>query len=160
HRNAAIELLGACHGPAAGARLLELLADPDAVAAAIDGLRHLDDPKHALILQSLFDRSVALADFRVYGTPRAFQIDATRQGVIAVRAAAALYALGEEQGTTRMAGLYREIRLLRRIHANAAKRRVGDTDTQGQNIREAIIKKTDDLRALEAYLLAVAGPIP
>lgn len=160
HRNAAIELLGAARSPAAGARLLELLPDVDAAAAALDGLRRLDDPKHLPLLQSFYERSAASADFRMYGKPAAFAVANARQGVLAVRAAAALYALGDAQGTARLAGLYREIRLLRRIHANAAKRRVGDTDAQGQAIREGIIKKADDLRALEAYLLEVVGPIP
>ncbi len=160
HRSAAVELLGASRGPAAGARLVELLQDVDVSDAALDGLRRLDDPKHLPLLQSFYERNVAAADFRMYGKPGAFAIPHTRQGIAAVRAAAALYALGDPQGTARLAGLYREIRLLRRIHANAAKRRVGENDAQGQAIREGIIKKADDLRALEAYLLDVVGPVP
>lgn len=160
HRNAAIELLGAARGTGAGSRLLELLADTDVAPAALDGLRRLDDPKHLPLLLSLYERNLAAADFRTYGTPGAFSPGALRSGIVAVRAAAALYALGDPQGTARLAGLFREIRLLRRIHSNAAKRRVGDTDAQGQAIRANIIKKAEDLSELNTYLLEVAGPIP
>ena len=59
-----------------------------------------------------------------------------------------------------MVGLYREIRLLRRIFANAAKRRVAETDPTGLAIRKAIIAKWQNLAELETHLLESAGPVP
>jgi uncharacterized membrane protein len=160
HRNAAIELLGAARAPDAAAVLVPLLGDVDAQPAAIDGLRRLGDPQHIAILSALYERLLPKTDFRNPDGKSASGPPAQRAGVAAVHAAAALYALGEPTGPARMAGLYRDIRLLRRIMANAAKRRVADTDAQGQGIRKAIIEKRDDLRQLEAFLLSVAGPVP
>lgn len=160
HRNAAIELLGASRAPEAAAVIVPLLGDVDAQAAAIDGLRRLGDPQHIAILSALYDRLLPKTDFRNPDGKSANGPPAQRAGVAAVHAAAALYALGEPAGPARMAELYREIHLLRRIMANAAKRRVGDTDAQGQAIRKAIVEKRDDLRQLEAFLLRVAGPVP
>lgn len=160
HRNAAIELLGASRGPGAGERLLKLLPDSDVTPAVLDGFRRLDDVKHLPTLQSFYDKTLPTADFRRTGTPGSNSPAAARQGVVAVHAAATLYALGDPQGTARIAKLYSEIQLLRRIFANAAKRRVADADAQGIAIRAAIITKADDLRRLEAFLLEVAGPIP
>lgn len=160
HRNAAIELLGASRGPGAADRLLKLLADADVTPAALDGLRRLDDPKHLPLLRSMYDATLPTADFRRIGTPGWNSPAAMRQGVVAAHVAAALYALGDSQGTERMAKLYAEFKLLRRICANAAKRRVADTDPTGIAIRAAIIAKADDMRRLEAYMLDVAGPIP
>ncbi|MCE9608412.1 MAG: glutamine amidotransferase [Planctomycetia bacterium] len=160
HRNAAIELLGASRGPAASERLLKLLPDSDVTPAVLDGFRRLDDPKHLPILQSLYERTLPTADFRRSGTPGWNSPAALRQGVVAMHAAAALYSLGDPQGSARMAKLYAEVQLLRRIYANAAKRRVADTDATGIAIRAAIYTKADDLRQLEAFLLEVAGPIP
>lgn len=160
HRNAAIELLGASRGPAAAERLLKLLPDTDVTPAVVDGLRRLDDPKHLPVLRSLYDSTLSTADFRRMGTPGWNSPTAMRQGVVAAHAAAALYALGDPQGTERMAKLYAEFKLLRRICANAAKRRVADTDPTGIAIRAAIYTKADDMRRLEAFMLDVAGPIP
>lgn len=160
HRNAAIELLGASRGPAAPERLLKLLPDTDVTPAVVDGLRRLDDPKHLPVLRGLYDSTLSTADFRRMGTPGWNSPTAMRQGVVAAHAAAALYALGDPQGTERMAKLYAEFKLLRRICANAAKRRVADTDPTGIAIRAAIYTKADDMRRLETFMLDVAGPIP
>lgn len=158
-RNAAVELLGATQSPEAGPALIKLLNQSENAALATDGLRRLGDPAHVEAIKRVYDRSVKLADFRHPGGVGVTAADGTRNGILATHAAAALYVLGEPHGTERMASLFREIRLLRRIMANAAKRRVGDTDTQGQAIRKAIIDKWTDFARLEQFLHNIAGPI-
>ncbi len=159
-RAAALEMLGATKSPTAATTLLPLLNQSDIATAAVDGLRRLGDPAHLETVHRVYERSVKQADFRHPDGQGVSVPVGQKNGILATHAAATLYALGDPQGTERMASLYREIRLLRRIFANAAKRRVADTDTQGIAIRKAIIDKWTDLARLEVFLYGSAGPIP
>lgn len=159
-RSAALELLGAARAPGTADKLLPLTADADLGLAALDGLRRFGDPEQIPSLLRIYEKNLVQADFRHPDGKGVNAFAATRAGATAVHAAAALYALGERDGVGRMAGLYREIQLLRRIFVNATKRRVAETDTQGQAILKAIHEKRQDLSRLEIFLFDQAGPVP
>lgn len=159
-RYAALELLGATRSRKAAAELLAALDDEDVAPAAIDGLARLGDAAHVPQLLRIYERSAAASDFRNPSAEAIQESAATRNGKLAVHAAAALYRLGDRGGVKRMVALFGEIRLMKRIYANGAKRRVVDTDAQGIAIRAAIVAKQTDFARLESQLLAAAGPIP
>ena len=159
-RWAMLELLGATRGPQAAKVLRGLVEDQIADPGAVDGLRRLGDPAHVPALLRVYRQSVALADFRLPDPLAVDRPTATRQGILAAHVAAALYGLGDREGVARMLAIHREIRLLRRIYGNAAKRRVADLDATGQGIRKALYDKREDFARLEAHLLDAAGPVP
>ena len=159
-RSAALELLGATKSPAATKILLAALNDTDVATGAIAGLRRTNDaaPRPALI--KLYEKHLASSDFRNYGEDSLGNTSAGVEGRIAIASAIALYHLGDPGGVERLVNLHREIRVLRRIFSNAAKRRVVETDPTGIALRAAIYKKAGDFSALEQQLLAAAGPVP
>lgn len=159
-RKAALELLGATRVAKVAPTLLAALEDEDVSSAAAAGLRRLGDPANIPVLRRVFQQSVELSDFRNPDGAKSTGPPATRHGQRAVAAAIALYGLGDTEGVSRLVDLYREIHFLRRVFANAAKRRVSSTDATGINILKAIIQNRDDMRQLETLLLAAAGPIP
>lgn len=159
-RSVALELLGATKSPAAGKLLLAALNDTDVATGAIAGLRRMNDAAHRPALLKLYEKCLASSDFRNYGEDTLGDTTAGVQGRIAVASAIALYHMGDSAGVERLVELHREIRLLRRIFFNAAKRRVVETDPTGVALRAAIYKKAIDFSALEQELLKEAGPIP
>jgi uncharacterized membrane protein len=159
-RRVALELLGATQVPVAAKSLLVALDDTDISTAAIAGLRRLQDAAQRPALERLYEKSLASADFRNFGEGTLGNTSASVQGRIAVACAIALYHLGDASGVQRLVELHREIRLLRRIYNNAAKRRVVETDPTGIAIRAAIYKQAADFSALEQQLLQAAGPVP
>ncbi len=159
-RFAALELLGAVHSPAATKLLLAGLEDRDAAPAALDGLRRSGDVAHVPAIMRVYKQSIALADFRHPDGQESSGPAAIHHGIVATHAAVALYGLGEREGVSRMAGLYRETRLMRRVVANATKRRVSEYDPTGIAILKALYGKWGDFARLETYLLGAAGPVP
>ena len=159
-RSTALELLGSTRAPRAAATLLDALPQPDVTVAAVDGLQRLGDAAHVPTLLRLHKQSAAAANFvedREFEpeTPASF-----RARHLTAHSAVAVYRLGERGGVERVARLFALVRLQQRIHLNAAKRRVVDTDPTGQAIRKHILDKAHDLAQLEAYLLKSAGPVP
>ena len=159
-RSLALELLGATHSPKAAAILAEALAQPDAAVAATDGIRRLGDATHVAALLRVHDQSAAAASFVEDREPEPETPASTRARHLTAHSAVALYRLGERTGVERVVRLFALVRLQQRIHANAAKRRVADTDPTGQAIRKTISDKAHDLARLEEYLLKSAGPVP
>jgi hypothetical protein len=159
-RGVAIELIGATRAPKAAAVLLEALQQPDVAVAAVDGLQRLGDAEHVAALMRVHKQNAAAANFV---EDREFEPEtpaSLRARHLTAHSAVALYRLGERAGVERVARLFALVRLQQRIHANAAKRRVVDTDPTGQLIRQAILEKAHDLAQLEAFLLNAAGPVP
>lgn len=159
-RKAALELLGATKSPAAGPKLLAAIDDKDVAVNALDGLRRLGDASHVPALRRLYDERLPQSSFRMVGMTGYDVMAATRNSAVAIHTAAALYGLGDPDGVRRMAELYREIRLLRRVYSNATKTTSSRLSEGAAAVLRAIMGMRDNLTEWEAVLLAASGPVP
>jgi len=159
-RRAALLLLGAAGGKEAKGILTDAMKDSAVRPAAIEGLGLLGDAEVLPALRKVHAGALEAAESKEYPgriDPDAF---AREHGPVAAQAALALFRLGDELGLEKLLDANRKLIFYRRVYANAGKRRVRYTDTQGMLILKAIWDRAHRLSLAEARIHNMDLPVP
>ncbi len=158
-RGAALRLLGACRTPGDYGVLVTALRDDNIRVDALIGISCQRNPKARALLQKTLATALKACQSTLY--PGRFDPNpfAWAQAPTVLASAAGLAMLSPREELPRFTEICRKIRFYRRVFANAAKRRVADTDKQGQAIRKRIIESAAKLRRQEQEMQDLAARI-
>jgi hypothetical protein len=159
-RQATLILLGASRDPAGYEPLIEAVQNKATKDAAIEALGRLGNAKAIPVIRELLARAEHACAAPAAEDEPAPTVFARDQGSTIVECATALYRLGDADAVPRMLEVYRRVRLLERIFANATKRRVVYTDLQGIANLKGIVEGEKKLAVMLTKMRAEAGPVP